>query len=118
MGILLVVQTPSYVNDAPQTAIWEASAKNFGRIVAHQEVDMVSVSHLRQPAPRALKNDPASQMTIWECWRYFVISEVLRDSRLVKHARYYWLLLAESHLTRRLLAQVGLGQPFAPWCGV
>jgi len=24
--------------------------------------------------------------------------------RLVKHARYYWLLLAESHLTRRLVA--------------
>jgi hypothetical protein len=23
--------------------------------------------------------------------------------RLIKHARYYWLLLAESHLTRRLL---------------
>jgi len=23
-------------------------------------------------------------------------------SRLIKHARYYWLLLAESHLTRRL----------------
>jgi hypothetical protein len=22
--------------------------------------------------------------------------------RLVKHARYYWLLLGESHLTRRL----------------
>jgi hypothetical protein len=22
--------------------------------------------------------------------------------RLIKHARYYWLLLAESHLTRRL----------------
>jgi len=22
--------------------------------------------------------------------------------RLVKHARYYWLMLAESHLTRRL----------------
>jgi hypothetical protein len=22
--------------------------------------------------------------------------------RLVKHARYYWLLLAEGHLTRRL----------------
>ena len=28
--------------------------------------------------------------------------------RLVKHARYYWLLLAESHLTRRLFrAMVG-----------
>ena len=24
------------------------------------------------------------------------------QQRLVKHARYYWLLLAESHLTRRL----------------
>jgi hypothetical protein len=28
--------------------------------------------------------------------------------RLVKHARYYWLLLAESHLTKRL---------FGVWCG-
>ena len=27
--------------------------------------------------------------------------------RLVKHARYYWLLLAESHLTRRLFASMG-----------
>jgi hypothetical protein len=26
--------------------------------------------------------------------------------RLVKHARYYWLLLAESHLTRRLLGSM------------
>jgi hypothetical protein len=26
--------------------------------------------------------------------------------RLVKHARYYWLLLAESHLTRRLFASM------------
>ena len=29
--------------------------------------------------------------------------------RLVKHARYYWLLLAESHLTRRLFGAM-LGQ--------
>ena len=35
-------------------------------------------------------------------------SPVQRRRRLVKHARYYWLLLAESHLTRRLLgAMVG-----------
>ena len=26
--------------------------------------------------------------------------------RLVKHARYYWLLLAEGHLTRRLVGAV------------
>jgi len=29
---------------------------------------------------------------------------VKTDGRLVKHARYYWLLSAESHLTRRLFA--------------
>lgn len=29
---------------------------------------------------------------------------VKAGGRLVKHARYYWLLLAESHLTRRLFA--------------
>ncbi len=26
--------------------------------------------------------------------------------RLVKHARYYWLMLAESHLTRRLFGSI------------
>jgi hypothetical protein len=26
--------------------------------------------------------------------------------RLIKHARYYWLLLAESHLTRRLFGNM------------
>jgi hypothetical protein len=27
---------------------------------------------------------------------------VKTGGRLIKHARYYWLLLAESHMTRRL----------------
>jgi hypothetical protein len=27
---------------------------------------------------------------------------VKTSGRLVKHARYYWLMLAESHLTRRI----------------
>src|SRR6266404_6605213 len=31
---------------------------------------------------------------------------VKTGGRLVKHARYYWLLLAESHLTRRLFARM------------
>jgi len=31
---------------------------------------------------------------------------VKTGARLVKHARYYWLLLAESHLTRRLFASM------------
>ena len=28
------------------------------------------------------------------------------DCRLVKHARYYWLIMAESHLTRRLFGSM------------
>ncbi len=31
---------------------------------------------------------------------------VKTGGRLVKHARYYWLLLAEGHLTRRLFASL------------
>jgi hypothetical protein len=31
---------------------------------------------------------------------------VKTGGRLVKHARYYWLLLAESHLTQRLFASM------------
>ena len=31
---------------------------------------------------------------------------VITGGRLVKHARYYWLLLAEGHLTRRLFGDM------------
>jgi len=31
---------------------------------------------------------------------------VKTGGRLVKHARYYWLLLAESHLTRRIFGEI------------
>jgi hypothetical protein len=31
---------------------------------------------------------------------------VKTGARLIKHARYYWLLLAESHLTRRLFGSM------------
>ena len=31
---------------------------------------------------------------------------VKRGGPLVKHARYYWLMLAESHLTRRLFGSM------------
>jgi hypothetical protein len=35
-------------------------------------------------------------------WRRLVKT----GGRLVKHARYYWLMLAESHLTRRLFGSM------------
>jgi len=31
---------------------------------------------------------------------------VKTGGRLVKHTRYYWLLLAESHLTRRIFGEI------------
>jgi hypothetical protein len=31
---------------------------------------------------------------------------VKTGGRLIKHARYYWLMLAESHLTRRLFGSM------------
>jgi hypothetical protein len=31
---------------------------------------------------------------------------VKTGGRLIRHARYYWLLLAESHLTRRLFVSM------------
>ena len=39
-----------------------------------------------------------------EAWSLTSLQQrlVKTGGRLVKHARYYWLLLAESHLTRRL----------------
>jgi hypothetical protein len=33
-----------------------------------------------------------------------MIADSKTAGRLLKHARYYWLLLAESHLTQRLFA--------------
>jgi hypothetical protein len=33
-------------------------------------------------------------------------TRVGRSGRLVKHARYYWLLLAEGHLTRRVFRAI------------
>ena len=38
--------------------------------------------------------------------REVVADEVKTGGRLVKHARYYWLLLAESHLTQRLFGSM------------
>jgi len=40
---------------------------------------------------------------------------VKTGGRLIKHARYYWLLLAESHLTRRLFAGMLRKIAILPW---
>jgi hypothetical protein len=53
----------------------------WGRLVLPQKIDNWSLTSLQQ---RLVKT----------------------GGRLIKHARYYWLLLAESHLTRGLFASM------------
>ena len=50
----------------------------------------------------------ASAATEIEKWSLTSLQQrlVKTEGRLVKHARYYWLLLAEGHLTRRLFASM------------
>ena len=55
---------------------------------------------------------PASHLMVWRCpresgkWSLTSLQQrlVKTGGQLIQHARYYWLLLAESHLTRRLFA--------------
>ena len=46
---------------------------------------------------------PFERLT-WEFQMSLQQRLVKTGGRLVKHARYYWLLLAESHLSKRLFA--------------
>jgi hypothetical protein len=43
-----------------------------------------------------------------ETWSLTCLQQrlVKTGGRLIKHARYYWLLLAENHLTRRLFGSM------------
>jgi len=41
--------------------------------------------------------------------------DAVAGGRLVKHARYYWLLLAEGHLTRRLFGAIVQRLEALPW---
>jgi Transposase DDE domain group 1 len=43
-----------------------------------------------------------------DSWSFTSVQQrlVKTGGRLVRHARYYWLLLAESHLTRRLFGSM------------
>ena len=41
---------------------------------------------------------------------------MMTGGRLIKHARYYWLLLAESHLTRRLFGAMVRGDRIDRGC--
>jgi hypothetical protein len=67
------------------------------------------MDHPRARPPNELPDKDKLQILIVQCSELtksfpnlqFQFSAALTGGRLVKHARYYWLLLAEGHLTRR-----------------
>jgi hypothetical protein len=52
--------------------------------------------------------DAPEDDTQWVSWSLTSPQQrlVKTGGRLIEHARYYWLLLAESHLTRRLFGSM------------
>jgi hypothetical protein len=62
-----------------------------------EPTDAYPVQALKQALPKKIEN-----------WSLTSLQQrlVKTGGRLVKHARYYWLMLTESHLTRRLFGSM------------
>ena len=88
-------------------------------LAAAQNVDLVSAIGTVLGDPQFARLGMVGQAyNLGNLWRRLVLPKrierwsltslqqrlVKTGGRLVKHARYYWLFLAESHLTRRLFA--------------
>ena len=57
---------------------------------------------LRRFTPSGWETKPAMQLVADKG----AAALVKTSGRLIKHARYYWLLLAEGHLTRRVFGAI------------
>jgi len=99
-----------------QNSLHRTSAKDFEKLAAivlrtlgcqevfstpsshDQGVDAFGLQVLVEPTP-----DGVIHGLTWIAQaKHYKATQVKTGGRLVRHARYYWLLLAESHLTRRL----------------
>jgi len=58
-------------------------------------------------AAASRRNDSWSSVRKTDNWSCQLAQRLVKTGgRLVKHARYYWMMLAEGHLTRRLFASM------------
>ena len=81
------ISWPNAASRCPTKRFGCGASRSVRHTLAGSRVDRAGWAHL---APgRGLRHHPEQRL-------------VKTGARLVKHARYYWLLLAESHLTRRL----------------
>jgi hypothetical protein len=91
-----------------QAASWKRARRVVAKVEHHQSgllprVGFV-VTNLSLPS-RAVVRFPSKRGTA-EQWIKEDKQSVKTGGRLVKHARYYWLLLAEGHLTRPVFAAI------------
>ena len=86
----------------------------FDRVIEDLEEECLKQTMMAQyfqSAPLARDGQYYSTMTLIFDERRQALTSlqqrlVKTGGRLIKHARYYWLLLAESHLTRRLFGSM------------
>ena len=89
----------------------EQSAPSASNWKSHNPETRTESSRICAPTQSATEADkggaPALPKRI-ENWSLTSLQQrlVKTGGRLVKHARYYWLLLAESHLTKRLFGSM------------
>jgi len=76
-----------------------AARRDLDAAIAAQAKRIVEVDQRRDLAAQYVGELQAAQTSLQQ-------RLVKTGGRLVKHARYYWLLLAESHLTRRLFGSM------------
>jgi hypothetical protein len=80
----------------------------FPRFPVYQDTDRACVTRRVTVASTAACISAAARALETHRWSLTSLQQrlVKTGGRLVTHARYYWLLLAESHLTRRLFGSM------------
>ena len=90
----------------------------LSRVVESQEIGTSHTFSLECPRLTIVEGYDVHETLLGNLWRRRALPQgignwsltslqqrlVKTGGRLIKHARYYWLLLAEGHLTRRLFA--------------
>ena len=108
-GVIIAHALPdANVDDATTgTDLIEAVVGDIARVTADAAYDTIAFDESAGARDAQVVVPPATPATVSRRGpRVKRWSLTSLQQRLVKHARYYWLLLAEGHLTRRLLGDM------------
>jgi hypothetical protein len=86
-------------NQSKAAPVWFTVSADNNAILIQTGPDSSKAKRIRRSCWVVALPEPAT-------WSLTSVQQrlVKTGGRLIRHARYYWLLLAESHLTRRLFA--------------